>query len=991
MSSAAGQMDLQTGNDLLALKDGVRTETAQETEYSFDMAADEYARWNGLTVDSRGDPWAAVEHDDAIISTLPAPGANSLFELGNLPECSFSGIIIKTEQWQLPQSSLRLLQSVCKPESERNIAALMEEVCFADTAEQRRLKVEVPLLSSDHADDCRKLAKRVRIFVTPELDADSLPAPADISGSSGLEFAEVDKDADKKLMERLAKEPLEIGRDSMAVLAQSLKADLTEEDTKDFFESIIAYRGLRPSGHVTPPISPELKPLPDYFLPCDEDLQVPEPSDSGSVSGEVRAAEAKIFEDDNSFWDSVAGQVLPSPDDFGDLDISGLIKDGKLAGPSPLFSPKPLPRDLKLDVPLFLLDMEVDSPTRVIEPKDLARARALVDESSSDTFIQQDAEFTELLQAHAMMAMRSAEQEKLEPLDAIARVPVPIMDFSLPAPEWGVDIWDPAAMFKWVRARANVNWQSPKWVANQLAEQRMVWTPLPHMGQTASRLLSEKIEAPSGYLQSILDEQLRPVMTSADCVSKHRRLLILELRDDDGDIKPLSAIADSITEQDLSVRRAKNPRGAGKASRPEVAPHRRENMLARRRNEEQHSRDIVMAGRKRTTYEIDPKLLRSLAAKSRTWNTQQSFPGSPGNLQDLGKFYTFESLAGDFPDIKVHKKPKLLGSPFFRGPEVDQPAGQACSVLQPASHSNQEITHPEPRPKLFAAVAPPINPPNTPLQVLISVRRKRITRELQHLIPGIEFVERNYDRFQSPTGLPDVLLSSMEDADITISPATGILLTTMVMLRQKPLPGDKGQLLFRNVVENVASRYERLVILVSEGNTHQETMNPLAHSDAKALADFQGLVAGLQTDVELLYVGGGTKTLVRWLAAVICKYAAEAYDTQHLLVPAETWWEVFLRRAGMNSYAAQVVLANLEHPRDAPGRAPFRGLPLFITMSRDERRVLLESSLGGRRVLDRVSDTIDKQWGPRMRRNEGEWRATAARQLAIGNADFIVR
>lgn len=124
----------------------------------------------------------------------------------------------------------------------------------------------------------------------------------------------------------------------------------------------------------------------------------------------------------------------------------------------------------------------------------------------------------------------------------------------------------------------------------------------------------------------------------------------------------------------------------------------------------------------------------------------------------------------------------------------------------------------------------------------------------------------------------------------------------------------------------------------------------------------------------VVYVGGGAETLARWVAALVCDeynyhMKGEAAGVRDLLLPVETYWEVFLRRAGMNAFAAQVVLGKLKVPdgQVAVGgaRGEVYGLPLFVMMPRERRIVLFEEVLGGRKVLDRVSEVMDEPWGQR--------------------------
>ena len=78
-------------------------------------------------------------------------------------------------------------------------------------------------------------------------------------------------------------------------------------------------------------------------------------------------------------------------------------------------------------------------------------------------------------------------------------------------------------------------------------------------------------------------------------------------------------------------------------------------------------------------------------------------------------------------------------------------------------------------------------------------------------------------------------------------------------------------------------------------------------------------------------------------------------------------WEVFLRQAGLNAYAAQVVLAELKAPDEhfnfssASGSHCF-GLPAFLLMSVEERICRFETSLGGRKGLLKVSALADAEW-----------------------------
>lgn len=76
----------------------------------------------------------------------------------------------------------------------------------------------------------------------------------------------------------------------------------------------------------------------------------------------------------------------------------------------------------------------------------------------------------------------------------------------------------------------------------------------------------------------------------------------------------------------------------------------------------------------------------------------------------------------------------------------------------------------------------------------------------------------------------------------------------------------------------------------------------------------------------------------------------------------ETHWELFLRRAGLNAFAAQAVLAQLKAPdgvdAGSPSKAGTFGLTAFVEMGR-EQRVRRFGMMCGVRLMERVSAVVD--------------------------------
>ncbi|KAK3307326.1 uncharacterized protein B0T15DRAFT_510611 [Chaetomium strumarium] len=938
---AVGQkMELNSGDDLISLKESILSHHSPSTGSPPSFAdADEYARCSGLTIDSRSLDWRQlVERDPALASTILELEAGQLIETVQLKECLFRAIIPTPEQWQIPAASLQILQDVCTRRKDEDLAGLVSEQCFPETLKWKGLKLEAPALRSDHGADCRRLMRRVKAFLKEPLPEHRLPLhPVDVGKGEGLEFPESLTQQEKAHMKTIEHENLEVTRDTLAYLMQSLRSDLTDNARRDFARENCAYEGVGAAEHLTPPLSPLLLSSPEYFVPEEEICEIPEPSGSSSVlSEDITASEQKIFETDLGFW-AEALEREEAPERYDDIDMSEMIRAGEFRSPALPSSSQPVSRDMRIDVPLLPWsdeNAEATETTRILASDDLAEAKELV--VSSDTLSGSDGptgQLVTLFLEKATHVMRCAEQERLQPLDATARVPVPVLDFSAPAAEWEQRPWEAKAMFRWIQKDTDVDWQHPKWTHNRASEQRMVWAPLAHM--TEKRLVSEQIEVDPKAFEFFLERSRDcEVPSSADYVYKQPGLAVLRIEDDGDDEDFLTPLGSSRPARPTGCHAGSLEGTALPLIKTAIPTHCNSPKTIPRPTPPPADLMTLLTGRKRA---IDETLGKRQAAPALipSTNVLRGF---------MSEYPDFAPLVDNFVEMNFPKKQKLTHSAFFVPPVTKPPFAR--------SKEEEAAKLMPPPPKPVPALAPDITPPALPPRIVVSsTTSKLITLQLEKLLPGIDLITRDYDKHRPSSWVPGMRTPNLDEADIVVSPATGILLTTMIMLRQKALPGQtigNHSISFCRIVENVAVRYERLVVLVSEGNKHSETASPLSQSDARALAEFQGFSAGLQTaDVQSLYVGGGVETLAKWAAAKICEYANEAVAVRDMLLPIETFWEVFLRRAGMNAYAAQVVLGRLKVPDDRPavgeGRGQVFGLPL-----------LFEDLFGGTKVLERT-------------------------------------
>ncbi len=185
---------------------------------------------------------------------------------------------------------------------------------------------------------------------------------------------------------------------------------------------------------------------------------------------------------------------------------------------------------------------------------------------------------------------------------------------------------------------------------------------------------------------------------------------------------------------------------------------------------------------------------------------------------------------------------------------------------------------------------------------------------------------------------------------------------------------------------SIAPRYERLLLLVSAGKGSATTTEDPDERDVEAIAELTIFATTLEHGISIVFIAGANEEMARWVVGLLT--TSPPPREGFTLLPDDTLWELFLRRAGMNSFAAQVVLSELKPPdgdidimdcsissqsASSPGRAgSIFGLPAFVRMEVGERLRRFEGLLGGRKTLLRVSDVVDMWWTGLYGKAEGD-------------------
>ncbi|KAE8376998.1 hypothetical protein BDV26DRAFT_305164 [Aspergillus bertholletiae] len=229
-----------------------------------------------------------------------------------------------------------------------------------------------------------------------------------------------------------------------------------------------------------------------------------------------------------------------------------------------------------------------------------------------------------------------------------------------------------------------------------------------------------------------------------------------------------------------------------------------------------------------------------------------------------------------------------------------------------------------------------------------------------------------------------------KEADIIVSPTASIILTTLQATTQLYLPGHKPSPQtngakcvnspLRERIFLLAPRYRYLYVLVAQGTSSPRSGQgniPQWTADKRLLASFTSLIAFCDSmsaisTISPVLISPSPDTLIGWVLALAHKHAFKlppgsvdlpqtAASTPVCPTPKtrfdiktmenETHWELFLRRAGLNPYAAQTILTVLRHERAIPLQdddveKEMSALSRFIERSPERRRELFPDLIG---------------------------------------------
>ncbi|KAF1993700.1 hypothetical protein P154DRAFT_449475 [Amniculicola lignicola CBS 123094] len=885
------------------------------------------------------------------------------------------------------------------------------------------LRLEIPILRTDpELDDLDFGNVDVPSFKDVRIPSE----PVDVEKDEGFEWAAKYHAYPKKCLDQARAEKLNVSKDDLLFLSGALRDTYTAADSDRIKAESLEFERKTTLQPLTPPLLPLTPPLTPYLPSSPGNRLELLSEDSNSTLAELRVLEEQIFKEDVL--------VPPSRENSNSSDIMLLDAEGRdsnsnLAQDSSKESPPRVKRkaqDLKLESPLTPLTT-TDSPakrTKSVSFPDMLHEYipdlpSLYDDGNNVLNSQGSFnDFFKEIEPLAEEAKRKVENEKLSEVDTVMRLDVPDMDFTLPIAPWnefaqkksgkhpaGQTVLDTQCKFI-TQVKRHYLKSATSWHGVGRLEREMHWSPFStHM---AAVTIKEQIHD-EGLLSKLLEEVgSYEIVTSEMAVWKREGLRILE--DDEESEEELELAESDVVEDerdDMQVLIRKRRLEMEKEDEEEVAdvPVPNSNIMSRKwrakkpktlaqATPEKHERSH--GGKQKPASSLQPtrqpksdsqdatELSKAKALKSTpSLDNSLMFGGSFSATSALHKFMAVHGRA--VKELGAEAPPARPNSKHIAATIQNLPnhsVGTSTTFQLSSTQANTYLEDHQEAPKVTPKAPlqlPPIPQNLPPAWFIISstlLQHRSLLKAIEKTYPSANLLERD---FTNP-------YSAAQEADILLSPSTGLIFTTLQQVKQRALPGQKDTSPLKQQVAKLQMRYERLVVLVSEGLSREMEDNgssrPVDASDTDALTRFEVFTEVMEAEVHVQFVRGGEQALGRSMVVEMAKWglplgSKDMGDVK--LLQDESFWELFLRRAGLNPFAAQSILSSLKdpytlslslssnsnssNPPTSPGaQIEIFGLAAFVLMDAEERITRFQALLGGARILGRVGRKLDQGW-----------------------------
>ena len=887
-----------------------------------------------------------------------------------------------------------------------------------------RLKMELPLLVGDHAKDMIRFRRKPcmnDMLAIIQIDEDiSQAMEADME-----EWFEKIQVVSRQWDEEARNEKIRVTKETLARLMDTIRVDSsgTAQALRDFFKCELSYKKDDRLEPLTPGLMPEdmIDLMNDEELEADLDLKVwplntpgPElpltskPADLESPL--LKEAVGKMFEEDKF---TIEDQLVEAQGKM-ERNLREVESEPKWSfqdhrfereeGTAKYVYPKPqdkhfLRDHMELDdllslptsgVETFVEDVDsenadqgLDELFNLLPNPEEEKLTGVRREQSVEDYLQKDDLW---LVAHMEKYFEQAEEsfrsdlqhEKIDDPTLLARLDLPILKHihasrrEKQTPRQKMSFVDRSLMDVHLTL-INIDHEE---------QVRMNWVPFP---LSATELdLQEKCEDQSGYLGRALKPPSN-IIKSRELLWHPDRPKVLGEHSDNSDV-----------EEDLSIESEEpNPAKVEHMEQPEIL-----------KNEQK--------GFKTSSEVTENKLAKP------NWQELAS--------TNLNTKFSTSALLSNFLETRGNKfkKPKQIDGHFGGGGDNLDPIVATQDDIVKSTKAEHDDKVMVPQTPLFSPhrllsmsqvtmSAATIQPLATPRAIIVSNDLLQSQRSL------ITFLESHTHSDESEVDSNDQMLtivyrdmntseyhdkSHRASPDIILNPQSCCILTGLHALTQRLLPGQGASSLsglspVHDRVLSLAEDYETLWVMVCHSSS-----GAVSASDSTTWLNWVAFCAGSYQDCAVrsilvsldVNLAGGNDLAIHphpfltqctpphplharvW--TLIQQHAFETSPNPHFnrpvsLIHEQTVWSVFLRRCGLNEFAAQVVLASLDdrgecvgrdaaghlvqNPRQEAGAGGW-GLRRFVRMGFEQRLRMFGAILGRRAVL-RVGEALERASG----------------------------
>lgn len=558
----------------------------------------------------------------------------------------------------------------------------------------------------------------------------------------------------------------------------------------------------------------------------------------------------------DALFDADAATSPPSSDRIPAI-LKRKVDDLKVEGPltPPLFSDSPMK---KLKSVSFSTMIHVGDS---LQPWPNEQKSTTGSESTMDELLKE-------IEPVARAAKQKAENEKLTGADTISRVDVPALDFTLPTAPWdefsqrgesqrGLGFTELEAQMRFLhRTKRDDLKSATAWRGVSDLDMQWGWFTSPN---ATTIKLHEKLHGEAEFNKIQAELKTGSIATSSKEVWKRDGLRVLDEDEDEGDdeedIEPAefeerNDIDTLVRKRKLELEEQTNASGVqldfASCHLPQQAKY--SDLRSQFDSTSSHS------------------LHKSQGSPSAANPQKSKAPGYGHNATGDQEKVSKELMFGGFSaSTALHKFMQTQGRAIQSEKVSAQSSDPTAPLVQPSLSMDREsertVEHP-PRP-----MPEPIAPFNLPTSSFIVssvlLQRRPLLKEIERLHSQAELIYRDYT-------LPH---SVFADADITLSPSTGALLTTLQQIKQMSLPGQVARSPVKERMTKLQERYERLLVLVSEGLREATGYSrPEDVRDKVTLRDLEIFAAQLEGDVSVIFVSGGEQALAKAVVERMAKH-----------------------------------------------------------------------------------------------------------------------